>query len=313
MRKAKTFVSVLRKMIGQPLSEGNQFMLDKYMSASFNENPPIKKTPETTWDINIVLDYLVKLGSNEDILDCNILGGKVVLLLLLSQMCRSGDLLQLKLSSLSLKQGAVSFVLQKPTKTFNKSTFSRSEKLQHMTVKAFGENPLLCPLKALYVKKTRHRRGGGPPICVGHIQDTPPCFKTDCHWVKDIMTKTGLGQYTVHSTRSASSSLAVLMGLSLDQIVSRVSWIWASTFTKHYWKARECSKTQVDKHGFSTVLANISPKSKPKGISSTVVVNTTMNNALKWSEENTSNKGQSPPPARSRKWGFPCLTACNHP
>ena len=42
LRKARTFVSVTRKVIGQPLSQGNVFMLDKYMSPSFNANPPIK-------------------------------------------------------------------------------------------------------------------------------------------------------------------------------------------------------------------------------------------------------------------------------
>ena len=52
---------------------GNLFLLEKYMAALFNTHPPTVLRPGSTWDINVLLDYFVKLGPNEKITKSNIL------------------------------------------------------------------------------------------------------------------------------------------------------------------------------------------------------------------------------------------------
>ena len=130
-------------------------------------------------------------------------------------------------------------------------------------VRGFEENPLLCPVQALlaYVRKTRHRRGKVDELFVlvtTHIP-RPASKQSVCRWVKDILSHSGLDKYNVHSTRSASSCSSLLMGLPLDQIVSRVGWMWTSTFIKHYFKPKDPMNLEKDPHGFASVIANVSP------------------------------------------------------
>ena len=51
------------------------------------------------------------------------------------------------------------------------------------------------------------------------------------------MKNAGLENYSIHSTRGASSTSAFLMGMPIGAIVSRVGWLHASTFVKHYLKS----------------------------------------------------------------------------
>ena len=50
------------------------------------------------------------------------------------------------------------------------------------------------------------------------------------------MKNAGLGTFRLHSSRAASSTSALLMGMTLDNIISRVGWVRASTFIKYYMK-----------------------------------------------------------------------------
>ena len=98
------------------------------MAAALNTNPPHIRRQSSTWDVNILLDYFVKLGPNSKIEKINILAGKLVLQLLLTQMCRSGEVAQLQLSSMRLLQGAVQFQLMKPTKTYSVQNASAAKR-----------------------------------------------------------------------------------------------------------------------------------------------------------------------------------------
>ena len=98
VKRAKQMLVVLRKISGDPLKMGNIFLLEKYLSASFNTHPPGVMRPGSTWDVNVLLDYFVKLGPNEKITKSNILGGKLVLQLLLTQLCHSSEVAQLQMS-----------------------------------------------------------------------------------------------------------------------------------------------------------------------------------------------------------------------
>ena len=207
------------------------------------------------------MDYFVKLGPNRKIDKVNILAGKLVLQILLSQMCRSGEVAQLQLSTMRLLQGAVQFQLMKPTKTYSVQNMGAVKKLQLMTIKEFEVNPLLCPLTTLlaYIDRTKYRSGKVDNLFVLVTTQQPRTAsrETIVRWAKEIMKLAGLGTFKVHSSRAASSTSAFLIGMPLDQIIAKVGWIKASTFIKYYMKpirTNQCAQVNSE---------NLKPK-KPK-------------------------------------------------
>ena len=173
-----------------------------------------------TWDINVLLDHLVHMGPNMEIKKINHLGGKLALLLLITQACCLGEFSQLQLSTLQLIEGGVQFYLNNPTKTFGPGTYKQTGRLQLMSVKEFPENPLLCPVDTLlaYMKRTHNRRQQVDNLFVVITTQEPPAAHqaTISRWAKAVMQDAGLGQFCVKSSRSAASTSALLMGLPLD-------------------------------------------------------------------------------------------------
>ena len=169
------------------------------------------------------------MGPNMSIKRINDLAGKLVLQLLLTQACRAGEIAQLQLSTMQLIPGGVQFYLNKPTKTFTATTYKNTSKLQLMSVKEFRPNILLCPVATLlaYIDCTKHKRDNVDELFI--LMTTQEARKaapgTIVRWAKDIMTSAGLGEFKVHSNRSATSTAALLLGMPLDMIVSKVGWL----------------------------------------------------------------------------------------
>ena len=185
-----------------------------------------------------------------------------------------------------LLKGQVQFQLPKPTKTYTPKTASKTSHLQFLTIKEFPGNQLLCPLTTLnsYIKRTKYRRGHVDNLFVLVTVQEPrqAAQGTIVRWAKNVMKNAGLENYSIHSTRGASSTSAFLMGMPIDAIVSRVGWLHASTFVKHYLKplgqvslksvsASEPSQAAAahaagapgqlpDPHGFAPAIGNVTPK-----------------------------------------------------
>ena len=70
-------------------------------------------------------------------------------------------------------------------------------------------------------------------------------------WMKLVLKKAGLGQFTVHSGRSACSTCAILLGMPIDPILRHAGWKSKSSFVWHYMKYP--ITTVSDNHGFSHV------------------------------------------------------------
>ena len=236
--RSRNFVTSLRHFTGKPFTESDKYLLDRYALASFNTNPPKAKRPVVTWDINVLLDHLVQMGQNMEIKKINHLGGKLALLLLITQACRLGEVSQLQLSTLQLIEGGVQFYLNNPTKTFGPGTYKQTSRLQLMSVKEFPENPLLCPVDTLlaYMKRTHiWRQQVDNLFVVVTTQEWRAAHQaTISRWAKTVMQDAGLGQFCVKSSRSAASTSALLMGLPLDTVISKVGWLRSSTFTRFY-------------------------------------------------------------------------------
>lgn len=69
---------------------GQSNLIKQVMSGVFNSRPPMPRYTET-WDVDIVLKYLISLGSCEN-LDLKMLSLKVASLMALSTACRSSEL-----------------------------------------------------------------------------------------------------------------------------------------------------------------------------------------------------------------------------
>ena len=200
-KRAKNFITVMRHLTGKPFTSAERYTMDKYVSASFNVKPPKIKCQENTWDVNVLLDYFVKLGPNSR-LCINILAGKLVLQLLLSQACRAIEICQIQLSTMKLIQGGVQFCLCEPTKTYTASTCTRNAKLQLLSVKEFVPNKLLCPVSTLldYTEATKCKCGSVDNlfILMTTQEPRPTTQKTIVRWAKDVMALASLGQ--IHSS-----------------------------------------------------------------------------------------------------------------
>ena len=154
----------------------------------------------------------------------------------------------------------------------------KGSKLQIMTVKSFSENKLLCPLTTLiaYMDRTKFVHQSVDHLFVLVTTSVPrrASQATIVRWCKDMLRDAGLGTYSLHSTRGASATSALLMALPLDKIVARVGRVNANTFIKYYMKPVEnaAAKNIVkqppklsDPHNFTDAISNISPRTKIVG------------------------------------------------
>ena len=238
LRGMAQFIRVVRTLQGDPLTEGQSDLITKFMQGTFNQNPPITNSRHRTWDINIILDFLLTLGENEAML-INTLAGKAILLILLTTMCRLNDVAQLQMSLMQVHQKETVFTLAKPTKTFTMKSHIAQRNLQKLTLKKFSANPALCPTTTLaaYIDRTKSFRLGLDKVFVlASPIPTPAKFATLSRWAKCLMKEAGLGNFTIHSTRGSTATCALLMGMPVNQIVRNVGWVSENTFIKRYMK-----------------------------------------------------------------------------
>ena len=213
--------------------------MKKFLRGVFNEQPPIPK-PKCTWDVNIVLDYFVTLGPNDQLQYLQ-LAGKCALLLMLATMCRLGDIMQTDLTHMKRINNGVEFHLSKPTKTFSIFNYSRANNLQKLTVMKGNVDQKICPIACLesYIERTKpFRRNSNCNalfIVIG-INPHKASNLTVGRWVKNAIKDSGIAGYSSHSARSSSSSFLALLGMGITDLVGRVGWGSESTFVKTYLK-----------------------------------------------------------------------------
>ena len=87
-----------RMLKGQPFSEGERYLLNKFLKAAFHQKPKHCRASKDIWDVNILLKFFSEMPDNHDIVSLNELAGKTCLLIMLSQMCCFGDVFQLQVS-----------------------------------------------------------------------------------------------------------------------------------------------------------------------------------------------------------------------
>lgn len=201
------------------------------MKAVFQEKPSFPRY-HTTWDPQLVLDYILGLGIDEE-LSLIQLSRKVVILMLLLSGQRGQTLHLLDIRNMTVSDLRVSFRLGDPLKTSRPGAH-----ISELVFLAYPTDRKLCIVTSIinYLERTRAVRGE----ITGFFLTTKTPIRvasrdTLRRWTKDIMQAAGidLNIFSPHSTRSSSTSKAALK-LPLSTIISTVGWSRASTFTKFY-------------------------------------------------------------------------------
>ena len=124
------------------------------------------------------------------------------------------------------------------TKNFNFRTAKWPE-LQELTIRSLPGSPQICPVKTLkdYIRLSNPFRKGVDKLFIlpGIGYHSGPAHQiTIVRWIKNHFKAAGLGEFSVHSTRASASTNALLLGMSVDDIVAKVGWLSNSTFVNMY-------------------------------------------------------------------------------
>ncbi|XP_031350169.1 uncharacterized protein LOC116175923 [Photinus pyralis] len=215
----------------QPLS--NDARLSRFMKGIARLRPS-KPRYNSTWDPNVVLEYIQKLGPNST-LSLKDLSAKLVTLLALATGHRLQTIQLIKLTNLHTSPQGIQIPITDPIKT---SGTNRSQPC--LQIPRFAENPLLCVATTLidYIEATKPLRTPNQDYLF--ITFKKP-YKTATkqsisRWIKNTLLTAGLDTnvFKPHSFRHASTSAAYRHGLSLSNILQTAGWTRASTFTTFY-------------------------------------------------------------------------------
>ena len=249
VRSAKSVMVEMRKLAGMKITPTQQNYIKKFLRSCFNYRPPIKRTKDYTWDVNMLLDLFSKLLPHNHDLPPNALGGKVILLTMLTSLARKGKVLSLKLSQMRrLRNGSIKFRLDKPTKTYTMSNYHKSSGLQFMTIPRVQHNSKLCPVLAIeaYIEKTEIvRRDIDEVFILFQDPSRPAKDQTVSRWCKDLLHQAGITGFGAHSARGAMTSASLIRGVPISVIVNQAGWSNANTFVKKYLKPIQEMRTKL--------------------------------------------------------------------
>ena len=145
--RAYRSVNVARSMLSTTLGHvdgtniGKHPLIVKLMKGLYNKKPPLAKYANL-WYVNIILDFISVMFSNED-LSFRVLSFKSAMLLTLSLMLRVSDLANINLNSIYFPPIGVQFSFLKPRKS------QRSGRFGTLRLKRFAVNRKICPVACL--------------------------------------------------------------------------------------------------------------------------------------------------------------------
>lgn len=235
--KSYSLLNVHRSMLSSMVEHsgtvpvGQLPAVKQLLKGAYNRNPP-KPKYSRTWDVNVVLDYLSALGSNQD-LGLPMLSRKLAMLLALSTLFRVSELSSIVFSSVEFSAFGASFNLGRTTKTQHSGT------LRVVRLPRLKDN-ILCPVDCLgwYVTITGPSRNAANRDEL--FMSLKPPFRsitssTIGHWIKSVLAESGIDpSFSAHSTRGAAASHALSQGISVDSILKTGDWSSESTFTRFY-------------------------------------------------------------------------------
>ena len=206
---------------------GQHPLVKQLFKGVYNSRPPQPRY-SSTWDVNVVLDYITKLGENKD-LPLKQLSFKLLMLMCLVSANRISELHALDLHFRYHKPNGVLFKLASLTKKRQTGAAPKE-----CFFASFPEDKL-CVVQCLkeYEKVTQQFRevSSDKPALLFLSYVKPHSSVTAqrmAHWVKDLLKAAGVDTnvFKAHSVRGASTLAALKKGVHLKDIL----WSNESTF-----------------------------------------------------------------------------------
>ena len=137
----------------------------RLMKGAFNDRPPQPRYT-STWNVQVVLDYLVSLGDN-DKLTLKQLSQKTAMLLALTRPTRSADLSQLSIQRKQYRPDGVAFL---PGALAKQSR--QGKEIADFFFSSFPDNVTLCPVATLrsYERRTETLRAAETKLFIAIIK-----------------------------------------------------------------------------------------------------------------------------------------------
>lgn len=237
-------INVLRSAISSThpkidgYSVGQHPYVTRLLRGVLNKRPP-KPRYSHTWNVDIMVKYIISLGKNSS-LSLKVLSMKLVTLFALTCPERISTLANLDLRHCYVHPEGVSFQLTIPRKT------GSADKPAEAFFARFNQDKKLCPVECFrhYLKLTRNIR----PVIPSSLPDKlfisfkrpfkPVTTTTLGRWLRTFMSAAGIDCqiFKAHSVRGASTTAAAKAFVPLSTIMSMADWSSSSTFRTFYYK-----------------------------------------------------------------------------
>ncbi|XP_024888222.1 uncharacterized protein LOC112465081 [Temnothorax curvispinosus] len=225
------FRSAIGKIQGSSLADDSR--IKGFFKGVAKLKPPRAKY-DCTWDPKIVLEYLGKLNSNDD-LTLDELSKKLVTLLALVTSHRMQTLTLIDIRNIMQNEDKYEIKISENIK------ISKPGKVQpNLIIPVFESNSSICPAIALttYLKRTKALRGGKNKLFVAIKKPHKAVgSQTLSRWIKSVLNNSGLdtSKFSAYSTRHASTSATERSGINVDLILKAAGWTKKSkSFARFY-------------------------------------------------------------------------------
>lgn len=218
-----------------PYYEGQSFgkheTIKRLMTGFFNIKPP-KPRYSHTWDVSIVLKFLVTLRPLHS-LSLKMLTHKLAMLLVLVTGQRCQTIVNLDLNYFS-EGSEIVFTFAAPLKHDRPGTSP-----QRIVLSSYPPNVDLCVVTVLheYIKQTAPLRGEESRLLISYVRPHKK-ITTDSlsRWLKFVMHASGVDTsvFHAHSCRAASTSKASRTEVPIDTILTAAGWSRVTTFRQYY-------------------------------------------------------------------------------
>lgn len=224
---ARSALSSVSSLLGKD-KVGEDAIVCRFMKGIFNLRPTLPRYV-CTWDPEVALKLLDVDSNNLSLLEFS---RKVVFLVTLLSGQRVATIANLKLSDVSITETRISISVG----LVKQSRPGYSQK--PIQFNSFPEKPNVCVVNqlSLYCKNTKSSR---TPDCQKLFLTStrpikPASNNTLSRWIKEILFKCNLSQFSSHSLRGSSTSAAHRAGFPIDSILNAAGWSNDSVFRKFY-------------------------------------------------------------------------------
>ncbi|XP_028394449.1 uncharacterized protein LOC114518643 [Dendronephthya gigantea] len=221
--------------LGSHRTFGEHPLVTRFLKGVFELKPSLPRY-SVVWDVGVVLKFLQSMPSLENMTLAMLMKKLTTLLALLTaQRCQT--LKSLDLDFMQEADNQFVFTIMEKLKT------TRAGKhIPPIKILSYPHDIRLCPVAHLkcYITKTKTLRRHSTLLLSYVKPHKPVTNSTIGRWVKGILQESGIDKmFSAHSSRTASSSYGILLGLPLKDVLKAGGWSNAETFAKHYNKPIE--------------------------------------------------------------------------